>query len=143
MSSPPALAGAAVYVDSSALLRLYVDEPESIACERGLDSHDSWVTARLTEVEVRRNLARLLQGKALRYARSDFETDWGRMYVVELDPMTCSTAAQIAEATGARTLDALHLGAAQRVGGGALPLLTYDVRQAQVARSLGWYVLGL
>jgi predicted nucleic acid-binding protein len=48
----------------------------------------------------------------------------------------------MAEATGARTLDALHLAAAQRIGGGALPFVTADLRQAQIARSLGWVVLG-
>jgi predicted nucleic acid-binding protein len=134
---------AAIYVDSSALMKLYVHEPDSDACERLVDAYRSWVTARVTEVEVRRNLARLLEGRDLSQARGDFASDWERMHVVELDRTTCSVAAELAEATGARTLDALHLGAAQRVGGGALPVLTYDVRQAQAARSLGWTVLGV
>ncbi|MFQ5665989.1 MAG: hypothetical protein ACE5I7_06105 [Candidatus Binatia bacterium] len=30
----------------------------------------------------------------------------------------------------------------ERAGGSALPFLTYDLRQAQAARSLGWTVLG-
>lgn len=41
-----------------------------------------------------------------------------------------------------RTLDALHLAVAQRVGGSALAFLTYDLRRAQAARSLGFTVLG-
>jgi hypothetical protein len=28
------------------------------------------------------------------------------------------------------------------VGGGILPIVTFDLRQAQTARSLGWTVLG-
>jgi hypothetical protein len=28
------------------------------------------------------------------------------------------------------------------VGGGTLPLVTFDLRQAQTARALGWMVLG-
>jgi predicted nucleic acid-binding protein len=44
--------------------------------------------------------------------------------------------------TGVRTLDALHLAAAQRVGGAAVPFLTFDVRQAQAARGLGLTVVG-
>ena len=48
----------------------------------------------------------------------------------------------IAEQTGARTLDALHLGAAQRVGGQAVTYLTFDVRQGQAARNLGLTVIG-
>jgi hypothetical protein len=39
-------------------------------------------------------------------------------------------------------IDAMHLAAARRVAGTALPILTYDVRQAQAARSLGCTVLG-
>lgn len=40
-----------------------------------------------------------------------------------------------------RTLDALHLGAALRLGT-AVTFLTFDVRQAQAARSLGFTVAG-
>lgn len=64
------------------------------------------------------------------------------MDIVALDEATCELAAEYSEITGVRTLDALHLGAAQRVGGGALPFLTSDLRLAQAARSLGWTVLG-
>ena len=134
--------GPALYVDSSAILKLYVVESDSVACERLLDAHTGWVTARHTEIEVRRNLARLLSGRSLWQGQAEFAADWARMYVVELDRTTCAIAAELAEATGARTLDALHLGAAHRAGGGSLPLLTYDQRQAQAARALGWSVLG-
>lgn len=40
----------------------------------------------------------------------------------------------------ARTLDALHLAAAQRAG--VASLLTFDLRQAQAARNLGLTVVG-
>jgi predicted nucleic acid-binding protein len=132
-----------LYLDSSALLKLYVEEPESESCERLMNADPIWLSARHTEVEVRRNLARLLQGRALTSARDQFTSDWRRTHVLELDATTCGLASDLAEVTGARTLDALHLAAAQRAGGGALPLLTYDLRQAQVARSLGWTVLGV
>ena len=71
-----------------------------------------------------------------------FAADLESISLVELDATTCDAAAAVAEVTGARTLDALHLAAAQRVGGTALPFVTYDVRQAQAARSLGFTVLG-
>jgi predicted nucleic acid-binding protein len=51
-------------------------------------------------------------------------------------------AAAIAESTGARTLDALHLAAARRAGGPVVAFLTFDVRQAQAARALGFTVVG-
>ena len=54
-----------LYVDSSALLKRYVDEPDSDTAEALLQSDSSLLTGRHTIVEVRRNLARLLgEGEA-------------------------------------------------------------------------------
>jgi len=132
-----------LYVDTSALLKRYVDEDESAACERLLVADPSWVTARHTWVEVLRNLGRLLEGAERARLRSVFRTDWSRMLIVELDATTCERAGDLAETLHVRTLDAMHLAAAERAAGaGTLPFLPYDVRQAQAARSLGWTVLG-
>jgi len=132
-----------LYADSSALLKRYVHEPDSEAAEQLLRTDPVLLTGRHTMVEVRRNLARLLSGSDLARARSAFARDMAVMSVVELDATTCEAAATIAEALGTRTLDALHLGAARRVGSGSgVSFLTYDVRQAQAARSLGFTVLG-
>lgn len=131
-----------LYVDSSALLKRYVDEPDSDAADSLLRSDPSLVTARHTIIEVRRNLARLLEGRPLSAARSAFARDLEVLSIVELDEATCDAAAAVAEVTGVRTLDALHLAAAQRLGGPAVPFLTFDVRQAQAARALGLTVVG-
>lgn len=131
-----------VYVDSSAYLKLYLEEPDSGRAEELLVANSQWVTAWHTEVEVRRNLTRALAGKALTGARQQFSRDWKRTAVVELTEEICGVAAEIAEITGARTLDALHLGAIRVVGGGGMPVVTFDLRQAHAARSLGWTVLG-
>jgi uncharacterized protein len=95
------------------------------------------VTPRHTIAEVRRNLACLPSA-----ARSAFAADVRALSIVELDEVTCEAAATVAEVTGVRTLDALHLAAAQRVGGPAVPFLTFDVRQAQAARAVGLTVVG-
>jgi uncharacterized protein len=131
-----------LYVDSSALLKHYVDEPDSEAADALLGSDPALITARHTVVEVRRNLARLLEEADAVAARSAFTEDLRVFSIVELDEVTCDTAAGIAELTGVRTLDALHLAAAQRIGGAAVPFLTFDQRQAQAARSLGLTVVG-
>jgi predicted nucleic acid-binding protein len=70
-----------------------------------------------------------------------FLDDIGRFALVELDSRTVELAATAAELTGARTLDALQLGSAQRLGT-STPLLTFDVRLAHAARQLGFTVLG-
>jgi predicted nucleic acid-binding protein len=131
-----------LYVDSSALLKRYIAEPESPACEAHLLADPQWVSGRHTHIEVRRNLKRLLAPRAVGPALADFAEDWRRCFVVELDEVTCERAAEIAEATGTRTLDALHLAAASRVGGG-VRFLTYDVRQARAARGLGMSIVGI
>jgi predicted nucleic acid-binding protein len=128
-------------VDSSALLKRYVDEPDSDIAEQHLLSDRVWLTARHTWVEVRRNLARLLEGTHLAEAQGYFANDFRRTHVIELDEATCELAAQIAEVSLLRTLDALHLAALRRVGHD-IPLLSFDVRQAAAARSLGITVLG-
>jgi predicted nucleic acid-binding protein len=129
------------YADSSALLKRYVDEPDSDVADEFLRSDQELVTGRHTVVEVRRNLARMLSGTALRASRVAFATDMGSISIVELDAATCELAATIAEQTGARSLDALHLAAARRLGT-ALVFITFDVRQAQIARTLGFRVVG-
>jgi predicted nucleic acid-binding protein len=130
-----------VYVDSRALLRRYVEEPDSATVDAILRSDPSLLTARHTVVEVRRNLARLLEVRDATAARSASIEDLAALAIVELDGITCDAAADIAEFTGARTLDALHLAAAQRAGGSAVGFVTFDVRQAQAARILGMTVL--
>lgn len=132
----------ALYVDTSALLKRYIEEHDSDVAEGHLLADPFWVTARHTAVEVRRNLARLLERDALSAARSAFDEDWARFNVVALDDATCDIAADLAEVTGLRTLDALHLAAATRVGRASLTMLTFDIRQAQAARALGMRVLG-
>jgi predicted nucleic acid-binding protein len=131
-----------IYVDSSALLKRYVVEPERERAESLLAADPDWVTGRLTRVELRRNLHRLFDGPARATAQAAFDRDWARMAVVELDATTCESAAAIAEATGARSLDALHQACAVRVGGPGLTFLTFDTRQAAAARAVGLRVLG-
>lgn len=129
------------YADSSALLKRYIDEPDSDLADELLAGDPELVTGRHTVVEVRRNLARLVSGTALLESRSAFATDLNSFAIIELDAATCELAATIAEQTAARSRDALHLGAARRLGT-ALTFITFDHRQAQIARTLGFRVVG-
>ena len=129
------------YVDASALLKRYVDEADSADADALLRADSVLLTARHTIVEVRRNLARLLAGRDLVAARAAFRNDLHSISIIELDEATCESAALIAETTGVRTLDALHLAAAQRVHAPGVGFLTFDVRQAQAARAIGLTVV--
>ena len=132
-----------VYVDTSAFLKRYLEEPDSDAAEQFLLGDPAWFSGRHTYVEVRRNLARAVAGEDLVRLRDTFESDWRRTTLIELDEITCRLAADIGEQTALRSLDSLHVGAAVRVGVDVLSFLTFDVRQAQVARQLGFVVLGV
>lgn len=132
------------YVDSSALVKRYVREADSDVALRLLAADLDWVTAQHTMVEVRRTLASRFADDSSGGTRAldAFAVDWSGLHVVALDEDTCSRAADLAETTGARTLDALHLAAAMRAGAPALRVVTFDVRMAQAVRSLGWTAVG-
>lgn len=130
-----------LYVDTSALLKRYVHERDSDVAISLMQTDAVLVTSRLTEVEVRRNLARLLDADSAQAAKRTFNQDLDAFALVSLDATTCSEAARIAEQTLCRSLDALHLSAALRAGS-ATTVLTFDARQAQAARSLGLAVIG-
>jgi predicted nucleic acid-binding protein len=123
------------------LFKRYVDEHDSAAAIELMAADKVLVTTRLTEVEVRRNLSRLLTADDLDVARRQLSIDLDAFALVALDATTCNEAARIAEQTLCRSLDALHLGAALRAGR-STALLTFDVRQARAARALGMSVLG-
>jgi predicted nucleic acid-binding protein len=131
-----------LYVDSSALLKSYVDEADSPVAIAHLQSDPVLVTSWVTAVEVRRNLARLLDGSARSAATAAFESDLDAFALVSAGELICRAAARIGEVLGVRSLDAIHLASAQQLQIPGLGFLTFDLRQAQAARSLGFTVLG-
>lgn len=130
------------YVDSSALAKRYVREPDSDLANRLLDADPEWVVSAITEVEVRRVLALRLPPDRLIDARSSLLRDLERSSVVATDATTLGLAAALAEATGVRSLDAVHLASVQRLASRAMRLVTFDVRMAAAARALGISVVG-
>ena len=131
-----------LYVDTSALLKRYVSERDSDVAEQLMATDPVLVTSRLTEVELRRNLARLLDGEDLLRTRRQVQADLDAFALVSLDATTCAEAARLAEQTLCRSLDALHIAAARRAGERTV-LLTFEVRQAQAARTAGLVVIGV
>jgi predicted nucleic acid-binding protein len=131
-----------LYVDSSALIKRYVAEDDSDVAEAVLLADTEWVTGRHTIVEIMLALHRRLGDAELGVATLAFERDWERSFVVALDDAVCRRAADFGIATGARSLDALHLAAADRAGGRSVPIVTFDIRLGHAARSLGFSVIG-
>jgi len=130
-----------VYVDSSALLKRYIAEPDSEFGQRLIAEAGSVVTARVTVVEVRRALSTVASAAERAMARENFSSDIAAIALIEVDRQLCESAAVIAETTGVRSLDAIHLAAARRAG--CATFITFDVRQGRVAEQMGLHLLGV
>jgi predicted nucleic acid-binding protein len=121
-----------LYLDASAITKLLIPEPESEALLSAVRGN-TLISSRVVVVEV---------GKAV--ARADPSVDpqrvLARLAFVELD----ADLAQIAAGTGSavlRSLDAIHVASALRVGGEIAAFVTYDDRQASAAQSAGLTVV--
>lgn len=132
-----------LYLDSSALFKRYVAEPGSEVVEPLLLGDAQWVAANHTFVEISINLGRRLGNHALPVATARFQRDWEAIRVVGLDDSLCRRAADIGTELRLRTLDALHLAAAERAGGPELTFVTFDTRLAEAARAMGFPVAGV
>ena len=119
-----------VYLDSSALVKLVVREPESAALRSYLRSTPNRVSSALARVEVLRAVLPHGAGARIR-ARQVLE----RTSLLALDDTLLDAAGSL-DLPGLRSVDAIHLAAAQAVGP-LRPLVTYDRRLAGAAESLG------
>ncbi len=120
-----------VYLDSSALVKLVVREPESAALRRFLRGHPRRISSALARTEVPRAV-RHLGAPALRRARQLLR----RVHLIRLDDALLD-AAGLLDARILRSLDAIHLAAAQRLAGSLHALVTYDQRMVDAAELLG------
>jgi predicted nucleic acid-binding protein len=124
------------------LVKRYVAEDGRASAEKILLSDPEWVTGGHSYVEIALTLQGRLDGAALADARAVFERDWDRTIVVSIDDELCRRAVDLGSLAGVRSLDALHLAAADRAVGRSAPIVTFDLRLAQAARSLGFSVIG-
>ncbi len=124
-----------VYVDTSALGRMLLDEPDATAIEDSLRAYDRRVASRLLRVELRRVGLRtnLLDGVGELLAE------------VALIPFDESilTAAETVPPSTIATLDAIHLATAVRLAkaGELDALMTYDKQLITGAKQHGIAVL--
>ncbi len=113
-----------VYLDSSALVKLVVLEPESAALREFLRTHALRMSSALAELEVRRALWRAGYGAAEGRRATEI---LARVALVEVDRRILRSAAALAP-PGLRTLDAIHLATALSLGQDLAGIVTYDQR---------------
>lgn len=120
-----------LYLDSSALVKLVIQEPESEALDRFLDSQPDRVSSALARVEVVRAV-RTHGPDAMARARMLLD----RLRLLRLDDELLDAAAQL-DGAALRSLDAIHLASALALGSALGALVTYDERMAAAAQRLG------
>src|SRR5512144_3286792 len=126
-----------LFLDSSALVKRYVDEEGSDRLARILGADGEWSSAMHTLTEVSLALGRRLTGDHGSAAIAQLSLDWRRTTVVGLDEVLCRRAGDLGTGLRLRALDALHLAAAERIGPTETDLVTFDLRLATAARSIG------
>ena len=125
----------AVYIDSSALVKLVAVEPESAALVAHLRDRPIQVASSIVIVEFGRTLARKT---GLEGSRAVEIID--RLVLVDADRRIMDRAAGLAPAE-LRSLDAIHLASAIEVRDSIEAVVTYDVRLAAAARVHGFTVI--
>jgi predicted nucleic acid-binding protein len=132
----------AAYVDTSVLMAAMFQENSAIQAQQLLRSGDMLICSWLTRVEVRRNVARLNRISISNIARQRFLHQFNEMLTVVIDESDWNLASEIAESTLIKSLDSLHLAIARNLGLKNLSFLTFDKKQASVARQMGFSVVG-
>jgi uncharacterized protein len=133
--SEPADARSSVYVDTSALGRVILEEPDKRAIQRDLAEFDRTVASRLLRVELRRVGRR-------EDALEEADRILDDVVLIPID-QDILTAAEDISPTTVGTLDAIHLATAVRLAeaGELDAIMTYDKRLVDGAREHGISVL--
>jgi hypothetical protein len=119
------------YLDSSAVVKLVIAEPESAALRRYVRSRRPLVSSALARTEVLRSLLSL----------GDVALARGRRVLRMIELLRVND--RVFEAAGTllpaevRSLDAIHLATAAQLGDDLGVVVTYDARMADAAAKLG------
>lgn len=122
------------YLDSSALVKTIIEEPESSSLVRWLSEVDELVACELVRVEAVRAV-RVSDPTAVPRAREAVTT----LTLIRLDDALYDAAADL-QPPSLRSLDAVHLAAALSVGRDLAGVVSYDARMTEAARALDLHV---
>jgi predicted nucleic acid-binding protein len=143
-----------LYLDASALVKLYVSEPDSVAVHQWAGAAELLATSRLASVEILSGLARrqrdhTLTAEALQRIVTSFQAEWEDYLALEVDEVTV---AELVLRHPLRALDAVHLAAALGLAAAApeptgaasdvaVRFASFDERQRAAAVAEGLAVL--
>jgi predicted nucleic acid-binding protein len=131
-----------IFVDTSALVKRYVDEPGRDLVLEVMAGDHVWVASELARAEAALALTRVAatsrQADRLHRLLAD---DWDAFHVVPVDDRCLAAAAEIGSGHGVSVSTAIHLAAASRLPK-PVGYLTLDPRQVSAAVALDLDLLG-
>ncbi|MCY3631227.1 MAG: type II toxin-antitoxin system VapC family toxin [bacterium] len=126
--------GSVIYLDSSAIVKLVVNEPESAALYNFLENRRPLVSSALARVEVSR--AVLPFGSQEQRAAKEV---LGWMDLMRISSRILGIAGTL-QPDSLRTLDAIHLASAVSLEDTLAEFVCYDRRLSQAAANQGWAI---
>ncbi len=121
-----------VYLDSSALIKLIFEEPETSSLADFLHAWPTRTSSSLASVEVLRTAQLVSEDVVTRHARHLLE----HVHLIRPDDVLLAAAARL-EPPSLRALDAIHLATALSLGSELAGMVVYDLRLADAARRAG------
>jgi predicted nucleic acid-binding protein len=135
-----------VYLDTSVLVKLYLDESDAGDVQQLVSQATVVVTSVVAYAEARAAFARRRRARQMTSAEAEavvrqLDLDWRHLVRIALDDELARLAGRLAETHALRGYDAVHLASFQvlleRCGDDDVQFSCADARLAEAARSLG------
>jgi uncharacterized protein len=138
-----------VYLDTSALIKLYAEEPGKAQVEQSVSAAETLATSIVTYIETRSAFARKLRMAEIDEAAFDlnrrkFESDWGLFTLLSVDDSVVRRAGGFSEQFGLKAFDALHLASADGLQSSLRTIVkfaSFDTALNRAAERLGMDVI--
>ena len=135
-----------LYLDTSSLVKLYVDEQGSEDVIASVSKAEAVATCRIAYAEARAAFARKRQNGELdeeeyQGVLGDFYSDWERFFIVDVSQDVVEVAGELAERYHLRGYDAIHLASAEILKGKLKSPLAFscaDERLQEAAEAEGF-----
>lgn len=134
---------ATLYIDTSALVKLYVEEEGRETVFEAVEKAERVATSTVAYAEARAAFARKerlgdLQERGRRQAVSDLDGEWRGFVRISVSNLVAYRAGEMAERYDLRGFDAIHLASATRLADGFsdVRFLAFDARLMEAAREV-------
>jgi uncharacterized protein len=134
-----------LYLDTSALVKIYVEETRSADVRESAKGSEGLATSRIAYAEARAAFARKRREQDLsrvsyRSVVNDLDQDWNDYFIVDVSESVVRAAGILAENHALRGADAIHLASAvtlSKKAGESVMFLCFDGRLATAAEKEG------